>query len=72
MALLAPAGTPREIIARVGGDVNRVLRSPEMQERFVSLGQEVIAGPPEQLAEYARRDSARYAALIREINLQPE
>jgi len=72
MALLAPAGTPREIITRVGGDVNRVLRSPEMQERFVSLGQEVIAGPPEQLAEYARRDSARYAALIREINLQPE
>lgn len=43
-----------------------------MQERFASLGQEVIAAPPEQLAEYARPDSARYAALIREINLQPQ
>ena len=43
-----------------------------MQERFVSLGQEVVAAPPEQLAEYARRDNARYSALIREINLQPE
>ena len=46
--------------------------SPQMQERFVSLGQEVVAAPPEQLAEYARRDNARYSALIREINLQPE
>lgn len=72
MALLAPAGTSRDIINKVGGDVNRVLKSPEMQERFVSLGQEVIAGSPEQVAEYARRDSARYAALIRDIDLKPE
>ena len=72
MALLAPAGTPRDIINKVGGDVNRVLKSPEMQERFVSLGQEVIAGSPEQVAEYARRDSVRYAALIRDIDLKPE
>ena len=72
MALLAPAGTPRDIINKVGADVNRVLKSSEMQERFVSLGQEVIAGPPEQVTEYALRDGARYAAIIREINLAPE
>ncbi|MEI7679390.1 MAG: tripartite tricarboxylate transporter substrate binding protein [Betaproteobacteria bacterium] len=72
MALLAPAGTPRDIINKVSADVNRVLKSADMQERFVSLGQEVIAGPPEQVTEYARRDGARYAAIIREINLAPE
>src|SRR5688572_18773252 len=58
MGLLAPAGTPREIVAKAGSDLVRVLRLPEMQERFASLGQEVIAGPPDQLADYVRRDTA--------------
>lgn len=72
MGLVAPAGTPRQIVARASNDVIGVLRLPEMKERFASLGQEVIAGTPEQFADYVRRDTARYAAIIKEINLSAE
>ncbi len=72
MGLLAPTGTPREIVAKAGGDMNRVLKHPDLQQRFASLGQEVLAGSPEQLTEYMRRDRARFAALIKDIGLTPD
>jgi tripartite-type tricarboxylate transporter receptor subunit TctC len=72
MGLLAPTGTPREIVTKVGGDMNRVLKHPDLQQRFAGLGQEVLAGSPEQLTEYMRRDRARFAALIKDIGLTPD
>jgi tripartite-type tricarboxylate transporter receptor subunit TctC len=72
MGLLAPTGTPREIVAKAGGDMNRVLKHPDLQQRFAGLGQEVLAGSPEQLTEYMRRDRARFAALIKDIGLTPD
>jgi tripartite-type tricarboxylate transporter receptor subunit TctC len=72
MGLLAPTGTPREITAKVSSDLTKVLKLPDLQERFASLGQEVIAGSPEQLTEYMRRDRTRFAVLIKEIGLTAE
>jgi tripartite-type tricarboxylate transporter receptor subunit TctC len=72
MGLLAPTGTPPAIVAKAGSDLNRVLKSSDLQERFASLGQEVLAGSPEQLTEYMRRDRARFAALIKNIGLTAE
>lgn len=72
MALLAPAGTPREIVAKVNADVNRVIQLPEMRDRFAHQGAEVLAGSPEQVTEYQKRDAARYARIIREIGLTAE
>ena len=72
MGLLAPAGTPRDIISKVNADLNRVLQLPEMRERFANQGAEVLAGSPEQLTEIVRRDTARYGKVIREIGLTAE
>ena len=69
MGLLAPAGTPRDIINKVNADLIRVLQLPEMRERFAQQGAEVLAGSPEQLAETVRRDAVRYAKVIKEISL---
>jgi tripartite-type tricarboxylate transporter receptor subunit TctC len=69
MGLFAPAGTPRDIINKVGGDVIRVIQQPDMRQRFINQGAEVLAGSSEQLAETVRRDAARYAKLIKEIGL---
>jgi tripartite-type tricarboxylate transporter receptor subunit TctC len=72
MGLFAPTGTPKDAINTVHNDLARVLRLPEVSRHFREQGAEVIAGPPEQLSEYVRRDYARYAKLIKEIGLTPE
>lgn len=72
MGLFMPAGTPREMVAKIGGDFIQVVKRPDMRERLASQGAEAIAGPPEQLAEMVRRESAVYAKVIKEIGLTPE
>ena len=50
--LLAPAGTPREIITRLNAEVARIVRTPETRERFYSFGAEPIDNTPEEFAAY--------------------
>ncbi|HYH42384.1 MAG TPA: tripartite tricarboxylate transporter substrate binding protein [Burkholderiales bacterium] len=72
MGLFAPSGTPKEAINTVHNDIARVLKQPEIARHFKDRGADIIAGTPEQLSEYVRRDYARYGKLIKEIGLTPE
>lgn len=70
--MFAPAGTPRDILTRLESDLTRVLQRPDVREHFVSQGADVIAGPPGQLAELIRRETALYARVIRQAGVKPE
>jgi tripartite-type tricarboxylate transporter receptor subunit TctC len=70
--MFAPAGTPRDIVAKVGADITRVLQRPDVRERFASQGAEVIAAPGDQLAELIRRETALYARVIRQAGVTAE
>jgi tripartite-type tricarboxylate transporter receptor subunit TctC len=72
-ALVAPAGTPEAIVRKVNADVNAVLAQPEVQKRLLELGA-INEGPgtPEQLAQFLKDERARWAKLVKDINLQPE
>jgi len=72
MGLFMPVGTPRDLTAKIGGDFIQIVKRPDMRERLAGQGAEAIAGPPEQLADLLRRESAVYARVIREIGLTPE
>lgn len=72
MGLFMPAGTPRELAAKIGADFIQVVKRADMRERLAGQGAEAIAGPPEQLADLMRRESAVYAKVIRDIGLMPE
>lgn len=63
-ALLAPKGTPPEIISRLNAEVARVLEAPDVREAFSKLGAEVSASSPEQLAAYVAADWARMAKVV--------
>jgi tripartite-type tricarboxylate transporter receptor subunit TctC len=69
MGLFLPAGTPRELANKIGADFIQVVKRADMRERLAGQGAEAIAGPPEQLADLMRRESAMYAKVIREIGL---
>lgn len=69
LAILAPAGTPREIVGKLQGDIARLLATPEMRDRFLGWGYEPVAGTPEDFAARLRADIARYAKVIKEARI---
>ncbi len=70
--LVAPSGTPREIIQLLHAASIRVLESPLVRERFASLGVETVGGPPEQFRAYIRDDFSRWRKVIADGNIKVE
>ena len=70
--LMAPARTPREIVARLNVEVGRILAGRELGDRLVREGLEASAGTPEQFSQYINDEIAKYARLVRLAQLKPE
>jgi tripartite-type tricarboxylate transporter receptor subunit TctC len=70
--IVAPTGTPKEIIARLNAEVIKVLAQPDVRERLEREGAELIPGPPEQLGALIEVDLASWKKLISEARLQLE
>ena len=71
-AVLAPAGTPKDVIAKVNRDVNQVLADPEVAQRLRDLGVVTEPGSPEALNEFLAAERTRWTKLVKDIGLQPE
>ncbi|HEX4553879.1 MAG TPA: tripartite tricarboxylate transporter substrate binding protein [Xanthobacteraceae bacterium] len=68
-ALLAPAGTPPDIIARLNAAALAALRDPIVRNKLINVGFSIAESTPEQLAENMRRDYARMGELIRAAHI---
>jgi tripartite-type tricarboxylate transporter receptor subunit TctC len=64
--VLAPAGTPRELVTRLNGDIIKTLRLPDVRERMAALGAEVVGSSPEQFASFQKADAAKWAKVVKE------
>ena len=62
--VLAPAGTPRDIVTKLNADFARVLASPEMRERLGAQGAEVRTNTPEAFAVFLRDETTRWAKVV--------
>ena len=72
-SLVAPAGTPREIVQRMNLEVDRILKDPEVAQRLANLGFYTEgAETPEGLGEFVRAELAKWARIVKEIGIQPE
>jgi len=71
-ALLAPAGTPKDIVARLQRDVARALNDPKVKEELAGRGFDVVAGSPEALAAFLAEQSDAAGRLIRAAGIKPE
>jgi len=71
-AVLAPAGTPREVVARVNRDVNAVLRNDAVRDRMRDLGVYAEGGTPEELARFMRADATLWERIVRQAGIEPE
>ena len=71
-ALYAPAGTTREIIAKLGTDINAVLKQPEVRETLAKQGLATTGGTPADLARLTATDLDRWAKVIRDARIEAE
>jgi tripartite-type tricarboxylate transporter receptor subunit TctC len=72
MGIFVPATTPREITAKLHEDIVKVLMRQDTRERLASQGAEVVAGTPEQLSAFVRRESALYAKIIQSSGIKTD
>jgi len=72
IGILAPAGTPPAIVARLNAEVNRILAQEDVRERLIVLGTEPIGGSPQQFAALIKKDIARWAEAIRASGTKAE
>jgi tripartite-type tricarboxylate transporter receptor subunit TctC len=71
--LFAPARTPPEVIAKINADVQKIVGDPEFHSKFLErLVVQPVPGPRDEFAEYLRKDSARWAKVIKAANLKIE
>lgn len=70
-ALLAPRGTPTEIIEKYNGALNTVLASEDLQERLQEVGATPLGGLPEDLGRFWAEETARWGQVIEEAHLHP-
>lgn len=66
------AGTPRATIAKLNGELNRVLKLPDVGERMAALGLDPAGGTPEAFGTFVKEDIARWARVIKEANVRAE
>jgi tripartite-type tricarboxylate transporter receptor subunit TctC len=71
-AIYAPAGTPREIIARVNREVNAVLELPDLREKLAAQGIEIVGGTPESLQAELADEMVKWGRVIAAAKLKPE
>ena len=69
-AIMAPAGTPPEIITRLNSELNRILQLPESKQSLAADGAEPAGGTPEDVARSARAETAKWTTLAKRLNLK--
>jgi tripartite-type tricarboxylate transporter receptor subunit TctC len=63
--LFAPAGTPKDIVAKWNAEVTKILNSPDMRERLVAQGAEPVPMSPEQFAAFVQSEIPKYARIVK-------
>ena len=70
--LLAPAATPKAVVAKISADANRVLLLKEVSEKMLALGSEPAGSTPEEFGAFIREDQAKWTKLMKEQGIKPE
>jgi tripartite-type tricarboxylate transporter receptor subunit TctC len=70
--ILAPAGTPAEIVNRLAREINGILRTPEVRDQLVAMGLDVVASTPAEFAEYNASEAKKWGKIIRDAKIQAE
>jgi tripartite-type tricarboxylate transporter receptor subunit TctC len=68
--VIAPAGTPKEIVDRMSGEIQKILRDPAMKEQLAKLGYEAVGNTPEEFVSFMRNEVALWAKVINDAGIK--
>jgi tripartite-type tricarboxylate transporter receptor subunit TctC len=68
--VLAPAGTPKEVIAKLNAEINKILAQPDTRQRLLEQGAEPVGGPPEQFAALIGKEIPKWAKVVKDSGAQ--
>ena len=66
LGFVAPAGTPAAVVGKFHAELMEVLKEPEVQEKFRSLGLDIIGDTPQEFGEFIKKDIVKWAKVIKE------
>lgn len=64
--IIAPAGTPADIVTRLNVEINRILDMPEVQKSLIAAGFEVVKGTPGDFADMIKKENARWGQVVKQ------
>jgi tripartite-type tricarboxylate transporter receptor subunit TctC len=64
--VLAPAGTPKEIVSKINGELHKILQLPAINTRFKDLGVETDGGSPEQFGNFIKKEVTKWAKVVKD------
>lgn len=67
--VLAPAGTPKDIQARLSSEMVKIIKSPEFRQRMADIGADPIGDTPEQMAQTIKAETEKFARLVKDANV---
>ena len=70
--VVAPANTPRSLVMQLSKQIATALREPDVQQRLIELGVRPIGSSPDELAEFLKKDRAKWDSIIRAANIRLE
>ena len=72
VGMLVPAGTPKEIVARLNAEARKALADPEVRGKLAAQGFDVVGSAPEEFLAFARAESQKWAKVIRDYQIRVE
>lgn len=70
--VLAPAGAPQPVVARLHGEIVRILKLPDVVQRLDALGFELVGSTPEQFNDYIRSETRKWEKVVRASGAKPD
>jgi tripartite-type tricarboxylate transporter receptor subunit TctC len=70
--VLAPAGTPKDVVAKLNDEFNKALKTSDVREKMLGAGVEPAGGTPQQFAEFIRSEMVKWGKVAKDAGIQPE
>lgn len=70
--VLAPAGVPREIVARLNAELTKIMQSPDMRERLAGMGIEPLTSTPGEFGDFIKAEAAKWAKVVKAAGARAE